>query len=155
MASEQRSARPAAGVFSAADVQRRMAEHEAAKAAEELHRRQEHEQQQKAVMAEFHKPPERTAEQLMQNVMQLVSQAAERGQTEVQVYRFPNELCRDRGRRINNSEPDWEQTLEGRPKLAYEFWHDHLRPLGFGLKAGVLDYPGGMPGDIGFFLTWT
>jgi hypothetical protein len=26
-------------------------------------------------------------------------------------------------------------------------------PLGFGLNAAVLDYPGGMPGDIGFFLT--
>jgi hypothetical protein len=23
-----------------------------------------------------------------------------------------------------------------------------------GLKAEVLEYPGGMPGDIGFFLTW-
>ena len=62
--------------------------------------------------------------------------------------------CTDRGRRINNSEADWHQTLEGRPKLAFEFWHEHLRPLGFGLKAEVLEYPGGMPGDIGFFLIW-
>jgi len=29
-----------------------------------------------------------------------------------------------------------------------------LQPLGFGLKAEVLEYPGGMPGDIGFFITW-
>ena len=43
--------------------------------------------------------------------------------------------------------------MEGRPKMAYEFWHDHLRPIGFGLKAEVLEYPGGMPGDIGFILT--
>jgi hypothetical protein len=50
--------------------------------------------------------------------------------------------------------PSWETTLEGRPKFAYEFWHDHLRPLGFNLKAEVLEYPGGMPGDIGFFLSW-
>jgi hypothetical protein len=155
MSSEQRSAKPAAaGTFSAADVKRRMAEREAAKAAEELRHMKEHEEQQKAVMAEFHKPPERTAEQLLQSVMQLVNQAADRGQTEVQVYRFPNDMCSDRGRRINNSEPDWPQTLEGRPKLGYEFWRDHLRPLGFGLKAEVVDYPGGMPGDIGFFLTW-
>jgi hypothetical protein len=155
MSSEQRSTRPAAGgVFSAADLKRRMAEREAARAAEELRRMQEQEERQKAVMADFHKPPERTPEQLLQLVMQLVNQAADRGQTEVQVYRFPNELCSDHGRRINNSEPDWEQTLEGRPKLGYEFWRDHLRPLGFGLKAEVLEYPGGMPGDIGFFLTW-
>jgi hypothetical protein len=142
------------GTFSAADLKRRMAEREAAKAAEELRRMREHEEQQKAVMAEFHKPPERTPEQVLQLVTQLVNRAAEAGQTEVQVYRFPNELCSDRGRRINNSEPDWEKTLEGRPKAAYDFWHEHLRPLGFGLKAEVLEYPGGMPGDIGFFVTW-
>ena len=86
--------------------------------------------------------------------MNLVSHAAERGQSEVQVYRFPNSLCSDNGRRINNAEPDWEKTLEGRPKLAYDFWSARLKPLGFGLKAEVIDYPGGMPGDIGFFLTW-
>ena len=143
-----------AGPFSAADIKRRMAEREAAKAAEELRRMREQEEKQKAVMAEFHKPPERTPEQLLHFVQQLVNHAAEAGQTEVQVYRFPNEMCSDRGRRINNSEAGWEETLEGRPKAAYEFWHDHLRPLGFHLKAEVLDYPGGMPGDIGFFLTW-
>ena len=157
MSSDHSTTQPAgvgAGTFSVADLKRRMAEREAAKAAEELRRMREHEEQQKAVMAEFHKPPERTPEQVLQLVTQLVNRAAEAGQTEVQVYRFPNELCSDRGRRINNSEPDWEKTLEGRPKAAYDFWHDHLRPLGFGLKAEVLEYPGGMPGDIGFFVTW-
>jgi len=47
-----------------------------------------------------------------------------------------------------------ETTLEGRPKFDYEFWHDHLRPLGFNLKAEVLEYPEGMPGDIGLILSW-
>ena len=142
------------GAFSATDLRRRMAEREAAKAAEEMRHMEEQEEKQKAVMAEFHKPPDRTAEQLLELVMQLVNRAAERGQSEVQVYRFPNSLCSDGGRRINNSLPDWEETLEGRPKLGYEFWRDHLRPLGFGLKAEVLEYPGGMPGDIGFILAW-
>ncbi len=155
MSENRGTAQPAgAGVFSVADLKRRMAEREAAKAAEEVRHMQEQEEKQKAVMAEFHKPPERTADQLMQLVMGLVSHAAERGQSEVQVYRFPNALCSDGGRRINNSEPDWHDSLEGRPKFGYDFWRDHLRPLGFGLKAEVLEYPGGKPGDIGFFLTW-
>src|ERR1700749_2146391 len=141
-------------IFSAADIKRRMTERETQKVAEELRRMKEQEEKQKAVMAEFHAPPARTPEQLMQLIMQLVNQAAERGQSEVQVYRFPNTLCTDNGRRINNSEPEWEKTLEGRPKLGYEFWREHLRPLGFGLRAEVLEYPGGMPGDIGFFLIW-
>jgi len=154
--SENRSTAPPAGTggFSAADLRRRMAEREAAKAAEDARHKQEQEEKQKAVMEEFHKPPERTPEQLMQLVTQLVNRAAERGQSEVQVYRFPNALCSDHGRRINNSEPEWEKTLEGRPKAAYEFWHEHLRPLGFHLRAEVLEYPGGMPGDIGLILTW-
>jgi hypothetical protein len=154
MSSDNRATTQTAGTFSAADLKRRMAEREMAKAAEELRRMKEQEEKQKAVMEEFHKPPARTPDQLMQLVMQLVNRAAEAGQTEVQIYRFPNDLCTDRGRKINNSLPEWENTLEGRPKLGYEFWRDHLRPLGFGLKAQVLEYPGGMPGDIGFFLTW-
>jgi hypothetical protein len=151
--SDNRGSAPA-GLFSAADLKRRMAEREAAKAAEELRHREAQEEQQKAVMAEFQKPPARTPEQLLPLIMQLVGRAADRGQTEVQVYRFPNTMCTDRGRRINNAEPDWPQTLEGRPKAGYEFWRDHLQPLGFGLKAEILEYPGGMPGDVGFFITW-
>ena len=154
--SESRSTTKPGGadLFSAADIKRRMAEREAQKAAEELRHMKDQEEKQKAVMAEFHQPPDRSPEQLMQMLMQLVTRAAERGQTEVQVYRFPNSLCTDGGRRINNSLPNWEETLEGRPKLGYEFWRDHLRPLGFGFRAEVLEYPGGMPGDIGFFLMW-
>jgi hypothetical protein len=153
---QNRSAAQAAGsdVFSAGDIKHRMAEREAAKAAEDLRHMKEQEEKQKAVMEELHKPFDRSAEQLMQLVIQLVSHAADNGQSEVQVYRFPNAMCSDRDRKINNSEPDWEMTLEGRPKFAYEFWRDHLRPLGFHLKAEVLEYPGGMPGDIGFILTW-
>jgi hypothetical protein len=155
MSDSRDTTKPAnAGTFSAADIKRRMAERQAQKAAEEFSRMKEQEEQQKAVMAEFHAPPTRTPEQLLQAIMQLVNRAAENGQTEVQVYRFPHDLCTDRGRRINNTEPGWEQTLEGRPKSGFEFWRDHLRSLGFGLRAEVLDYPGGMPGDIGFFLTW-
>jgi hypothetical protein len=142
------------GAFSAADIKRRMVEREAAKAAEEARHMREQEERQKAVMEEFHKPPERTPEQLLHLITTLVDRAADQGQTEVQVYRFPNELCTDRGRAINNFEPGWDKTLTGRPKLAYEFWHDHLRPLGFGLKAEILEYPGGMPGDVGFSVTW-
>jgi hypothetical protein len=37
---------------------------------------------------------------------------------------------------------------------AFEFWRDHLQPQGYGLKAMIVDWPQGLPGDIGFFLTW-
>ena len=140
--------------FSADDIRHRMSEGEAQKAADKLHELKDQEEKQKAIIAEFHKPSERTPDQLMAMVEKLVREAADRGQSEVQVYRFPNALCSDGGRRINNSDAEWVATLEGRPKFAYDFWNDHLKPLGFHLKAQVLDYPNGKPGDIGFFLTW-
>ena len=55
---DNRSTTPA-GVFSAADIKRRMAEIAAARAAEEQRRLQAQEEQQKAVMAEFQQPPTR------------------------------------------------------------------------------------------------
>src|SRR5438477_7017406 len=75
--SESRSTtKPAGpGMFSAADIKRRMAEREAQKAADELRHMKEQEEKQKAVMAEFHKPADRSPEQLMQVLMQLVTRA--------------------------------------------------------------------------------
>jgi len=38
------------------------------------------------------------------------------------VVRFPNELCTDRGRAINQRESGWQKTLTGYPKELYDFW---------------------------------
>ena len=83
-----------------------------------------------------------------------IRQAAERGQNEIQVMRFPSDFCTDGGRAVNNFEPDWQNSLTGYAKEAYEAWEQHLRPLGYKLRAQVLNYPDGMPGDIGIFLRW-
>lgn len=80
--------------------------------------------------------------------------AAERGETEVMVMRFPVDLCADHGRAVNNADPEWPNELIGRPRQAYEFWRDQLKPAGFKLKAMIIEWPGGMPGDVGFFLSW-
>ena len=68
---------------------------------------------------------------------------------------FPNALCTDHGRAINQQEPGWEKTLTGLPKEMYEFWDRKLRPLGYKLKVQIIDFPGGMPGDVGITLKWT
>jgi len=80
--------------------------------------------------------------------------AAERGETELMVMRFPHELCSDKGRAINNAEAGWPDTLTGRPRQAFELWRDHLQSAGFRLSAVIVDWPGGLPGDVGFFLSW-
>jgi hypothetical protein len=83
-----------------------------------------------------------------------VTVAAKRGEHQVQVLTFPCTYCNDGGRRINNLEKDWPQSLEGFAKKAHEFFEKELRPLGYKLHAEVISYPGGMPGDVGMFLRW-
>ncbi|MFX8601276.1 hypothetical protein ABTL95_20765, partial [Acinetobacter baumannii] len=56
--------------------------------------------------------------------------AAAKGDKEALVMRFPNALCTDKGRALNNMEKDWPETLIGRPLQAFEFWRDHLQPQG-------------------------
>ena len=83
-----------------------------------------------------------------------VQRAAQQGQRQLLAFKFPASYCNDQGRRINNMEPDWPSSLEGFAKKAYDYYMAELKPLGFKLNAQVLDYPGGMPGDIGLYLRW-
>lgn len=81
-------------------------------------------------------------------------QAAEHGEKEFLLLRFPRELLSDGGRAVNAPEPDWPQTLRGEAAEIYLRWERDLKPRGFGIAARVLDFPGGMPGDVGLFLVW-
>ena len=83
-----------------------------------------------------------------------VRAAAEAGKNELLIGRFPSELCADHGRAINMAEPGWPETLIGRPKQAYLVWKEKLQPLGYQLKAQIIDWPDGVPGDVGLYLTW-
>jgi hypothetical protein len=87
-------------------------------------------------------------------VSRVVKSAAERGEREVLAVRFPSEYCTDGGRAINNVEPNWPETLTGFAQRAYEFFRKELEPRGYKLRAQVMDFPGGVPGDIGIFLRW-
>jgi hypothetical protein len=84
----------------------------------------------------------------------VVRRAAEQGLHEVQVVTFPASYCNDQGRRINNTEPDWPDSLQGFAKKAHEFFEAELKPLGFRARAQVLSYPDGELGDVALFLSW-
>ena len=90
----------------------------------------------------------------MKRAAAIIERAVASGLTEVLVMRFPNSLCTDRGRAINQQEPGWETTLTGLPKELYDFWDRQLRPLGYKLKVQIVDFPDGMPGDVGMSLKW-
>jgi hypothetical protein len=82
--------------------------------------------------------PEKIAE-VKRRVQSALRSAAKKGDKEVLVMRFPNALYTDKGRALNNSEKEWPSTLIGRPLQAFEFWRDHLKPQGYGLKAMIVD----------------
>lgn len=83
-----------------------------------------------------------------------IRRAAEQGSRQLTVITFPAAYCNDAGRRINNLESDWPQSLEGFAKRAYEYYVAELQPLGFKLTAQIIDYPGGMPGNVALNLSW-
>jgi hypothetical protein len=138
----------------ASDAALRVAEAEAAKADERKRAAAAAEAEKKALIESFQKVPSLSAEEKIDRAAAIIERAVKSGQIEVEVLRFPNELCTDRGRAINQAEPGWENTLTGIPKDMYQFWNEHLRPRGYKARFQMVDFPGGMPGDIGIFLSW-
>jgi hypothetical protein len=120
------------------------------------------EQEQKAREAEQKKLADFTADFLHEHVTEdeiamvrrLVMNAVKDGKLEALVYSFPSDLCTDSGRAINNNDPRWPETLQGKAREFYERYQEFGRPQGYRLKAMVINFPGGVPGDIGFFLNW-
>jgi hypothetical protein len=142
------------GLPSAQQMMEKLALAEAEKASEAARKHAAAEAEMKAFMDKLTKPSGVSDEEALRRVAVIVERAVANGLTEVQVYRFPNALCTDHGRAINQQEPGWEATLTGLPKEMYEFWARQLRPLGYKLKVQIVDFPGGMPGDVGITLKW-
>ena len=89
-----------------------------------------------------------------QRLMTAIKHAIAMGKHEILIVQFPSDLLSDRGRRINNFESDWADTLEGFARRAYDFYKQHLEARGYKIRAQVIDYPGGKPGDVGLYLGW-
>jgi hypothetical protein len=141
-------------VPSAKALMEKIALAEAEKSSDEMRMREREEAEKRALIKRLTQPSGLSDDEVMKKAAVIIERAAKNGLTEVQVYRFPNSLCTDRGRAINQQEPGWETTLTGIPKEIYEFWDRQLRPLGYRLRVQVIDFSGGVPGDIGLSLKW-
>jgi hypothetical protein len=134
------------------DLNEIISDAEMKKMEEERQRRRKREQEQRELREAFMSRD--IHPEVMDRLNKVIRVAAEQGHKEVRVIAFPASFCNDGGRRINNMLPDWPDSLEGFAKKAYEFYHKDLRPLGYKLHAQVIDFPGGVPGEIGLFLKW-
>ena len=139
---------------SAGDFMKKLALAEAEEASEQARQHAEAEAEKKrcSTISRSHRvcPTRKESER----AVKMIERAVSNGRTEVQVYRFPNQLCTDRGRAINQQEPGWENTLTGVPKEIYQLWAKYFRARGYKLKVEIIDFPGGMPGDVGMTLMW-
>ena len=139
---------------SAKDIRKEMALAEAEKASEEARRKAAEEAENQAFIDQLTKPSGVSDEEGIRRGMTMVKRAMRAGLSEVQVHRFPNTLCTDRGRAINQQEAGFEKTLTGIPAEIFQLWSDYLKPRGYRIRYQIVDFPGGMPGDISITLAW-
>ena len=81
----------------------------------------------------------------------LVMNAVKNGKYEALVYSFPSALCTDSGRAITALIRNGPKPSRAR-QAVYQRYLEIAKPQGYKLKAMVINFPGGMPGDIGLFL---
>jgi hypothetical protein len=93
-------------------------------------------------------------EERIKRAVVIIERAVRNGKTEVQLIRFPCDLCSDHGRAINQGERGWESTLQGLPKELYDAWAKYFQPRGYKLRAEIVDFTGDRPGDVGMTLSW-
>src|SRR5690242_2013823 len=112
------------------------------------------EAEKNALIERLSRPSGKTEEEKVKLASSIIQRAVRSGLTEVQVYRFPNSLCTDKGRAINQQEKGWENTLTGIPKEIFQLWTDYLKPRGYRIRYQIIEYPGGVPGDIAVTIAW-
>ena len=83
-----------------------------------------------------------------------VRRAAEQGQSEIEIMRFPSQFCTDHGRAINNFEDSWPDTLTGIARRVYDAYVEHLQGQGYKIRAQILNYPDGGLGEAGIYIGW-
>jgi hypothetical protein len=136
------------------NLMKKIAVAEAEKASEYVAQQAKVAAEKKALLDQFLKPSGVSDEERQKRAAAIIKRAVDKGLTEIQVITFPNGLCTDSGRAINQQEPGWENTLTGLPKELFEFWQKYLKPRGYKLRFQIIDWPGGKPGDIGVTLAW-
>lgn len=141
-------------IMSAQELRKKIAIAQGEKASAALKAKQAEEAEKEALLDKMRRPSGLSDDDILEKASVIVNRAVENGLTAVQVYRFPHTLCTDNGRAINQAEEGWEKTLTGTPKEIYEFWQRQLKARGYHIRYEIIDYPGGMPGDVGIILSW-
>src|SRR2546421_10046957 len=137
----------------AKQIQKEAALKEAEKAEEYARLAAAVESEKRALIERLSGPSGKSEDEKVKLASSVIQRAVRNGLTEVQVYRFPNMLCTDKGRAINQMEPGWEKTLTGIPKEIFQLWTDYLKPRGYRIGYQIIDFHGGVTGYIGITIS--
>ena len=140
------------GIVTPEELRKAQDERDMAAAREAMEKMRRTEEEQQALHEAF--LTRKIGPEAIERFNSAVKKAAEQGQHEIMIGQFPASWCSDGGRRINNNLEDWPESLEGIAKQVYEYHVKNLAPLGYKMRVEVLNYPGGVPGDIGIFFRW-
>ena len=123
---------------------------------EEIEKREKLRKAEQSKRAEFadHFLHDKVSDEERAMIRRVVNMAVEHRETEALVYSFPSSLCTDDGRAINNNLENWPDTLQGKARELFDRYEEMVKPKGYRLKAMIINFPGGKPGDVGIFLSW-
>jgi hypothetical protein len=138
----------------AQEIQKQATRKDAEKADEFVRRLAAAEAEKQNLIDKLSKPSGLSEDEKIKLASTIIQRAAENGLAEVQVYRFPNSLCTDQGRAIEQQEVAWENTLTGVAREIYQLWVTYLHPRGYRIRYQSVDPSAGIPGDISIVLSW-
>ena len=140
------------GVLTASELKKIAEEKENEKLKEILDRRRKEDEEEHRARQDF---MEREVKpEGLERFNSWVRRAAEQGQNEIQILRFPSQYCTDHGRAINNFEDGWPATLTGFAEKVYGAYVEYLKPQGYTIRAQILNYPDGGLGEVGIYVSW-
>ena len=139
---------------SAKDFMKKLASAEADEAAKAARLQGKAESEKRALLKQLERPSGVSDDARIKRAVAIIERAVRNGKTEVELIRFPVEVCTDRGRAINQQERGWEGTLTGLPKEFYDSWAKYFRPRGYKLRAEIVQFTGDRPSDVGMMLSW-
>ncbi len=138
----------------ATDCKKKIALAEAEKASEYMKKKAAADAEKEELLERLRQPSGVADDERLKRAAAIINRAVNNGLTEVRIGQFSNKLFTDGGRAINQQERGWEETLTGLPRELFQFWKTHLQPRGYRLKFEIVEWPGGLPGDIGMTLAW-
>jgi hypothetical protein len=139
---------------SAADLDK-LAETTAKRKEEDQRKLEREAEQRKRAEIEALRRPVTISEDEMKDLVHKFRSAAEQGENEYVIFSFAAELLDDRGRAINNSDPEWPQTLTGAARGYYEAWNRYLEDKGYKIRARVSSFDeDGLIQEISLVIVW-